>query len=232
MVLLEKCGLCSSPINCALRSQTVVCLKMFLLLEAYRWDCQMLLRDLFFVSHLGEIPEIHFANRKRLVNSCFPGLGRDSSGLLSCIPLGDMSGIAFISHCAIVCCPNHIAVGQRRNCWLIIQHYSPKSHETTKSGLWLMFSVNPVNGPQQITQKSSFYKMKRRLLAQHWESHRWHSVVLEAAGCAGNGLNGGWWRMCHWCGICGTHSGDGHIVYCGHIMAVGTKGWNWPWLGM
>lgn len=158
--------------------------------------------------------------RKRLVNSCFPELGRDFNGLLSCIPLQDVSGIDFISHWTIVCCLNHISVGQRRNCWLIIQHGSPKSHETTKSSLWLTFSVNSVNGPQQITQKSSFYKMKGRLLAQHLASHYWQSVVLETAGCAGNKLNGGWLKMCHWCGICGPHSVDGHIVYAAHIMAV------------
>lgn len=154
------------------------------------------------------------------MNSCFPKLGRDFNGLVSCIPLQDVSGIDFISHCTIVCCPNHIAVGQRRNCWLIIQHGSPKSHETTKSGLWLMFSVNSVNGPQQIIQKSSFYKMKGRLLAQHLASHYWQSVMRETAGCARNRLNGGWLKMSCWCGICGPHSVNGHVVYSGHIMAV------------
>jgi len=76
----------------------------------------MLPIGLLFVSHLGQIPEMHFLLRRRLVNSCFPKLGRDFNGLLSCIPLQDVSGIDFISHCTIVCCPNHTSVGQRRNC--------------------------------------------------------------------------------------------------------------------
>lgn len=136
--------------NCAPGCWTIECLKVFLLLEMYRWVYQVMLRCYLSViwdecqkctspmdvqKNVGEF--LFFLG-------CFSELGRHFNGLHAS---PRCEWIDCISHCAIVCCPNHISVGQRRKCWLIIQHGSPSSPETTKSGLWLMFSVNSLMAP-------------------------------------------------------------------------------------
>lgn len=49
--------------------------------------------------------------RSSLASSCSPARGRDSGGLLAHVPLQAVSGVDFMSHCTIVCCPNHTSVG-------------------------------------------------------------------------------------------------------------------------
>lgn len=178
------------PSSCAPACQTVECLKMFLLLEGYRWDCQIMLIDVVCQS-LGTnarkalYQQTQECWRLLVFLVCFSELARNCSDLLSFVPLCDVKGVGLISHCAIVCCPNHISVGQRKKCWLIIQHGSTKSPETTKSGLWQIFSVNSImarNKVAEITQKSSFYEMKGRFLVQHFASHCWRACRAAETG--------------------------------------------------
>lgn len=48
--------------------------------------------------------------------ACFSELARNFSDLLSFVPLCNVKGGGLISHCAIVRCPKHISVGQRKKC--------------------------------------------------------------------------------------------------------------------
>lgn len=152
---------------------------------------------------------------------CFSELGRHFNGLHAS---PRCEWIDCISHCAIVCCPNHISVGQRRKCWLIIQHGSPSSPETTKSGLWLMFSVNSLMAPNGSCRSPASIKWKGGFLPSTCQVAAGEPAVLQTASCAGATFSSYWVKTHSRCGIGGHHSVQVCVVYPCFIMAVREKG--------